>query len=115
MIRVVKVPLRRNVLFAEWAHHMNHASRYVYNRAVSEYLYGGEYMERVVVDILQPFKLPDMLDDFTSGTLKDDYQAYDFGPSKQKLKYGMYKQLTRWRAEYTWVRECPVSFGRGAI
>ncbi len=115
MIRIVKVPLRKDVLFAEWAHRTNHASRYVYNQAVSEYLFGGEYMERVVVDILQPFKLPNTLDDFTSGTLEDDYQAYDFGPSKYALKYGMYKQLTEWRAKHTWLRECPMVFGRGAI
>ena len=94
MIRVIRVPLRRDMQFAEWAHRMSHVSRYVYNRAVSEYLFGGGYMERVVVDILQSFKLPDTLDDFTSGTLEDDYQAYDFGPSKEALKYGMYKQLT---------------------
>ena len=55
-------------------------------------------MERVVVDILQSFKLPDTLEGVTSGTLGDDYQAYDFGPSKYMLKYGMYKQLTKWRA-----------------
>ncbi len=114
MIRIVKVPLRRDVLFAEWAHRTNHASRYVYNRTVSEYLFGGEYMERVVVDILQPFKLPGKLD-FTSGMLDDDYHTYDFGPSKMALKYGMFKQLTEWRAEHTWLRECPTSFGRGAI
>ncbi len=71
-------------------------------------------MERVVVDILQPFKLPDKLD-FTSGTPDDDYQAYDFGLSKKALKYGMFKQLTEWRAEHAWLRECPASFGRGAI
>ena len=71
-------------------------------------------MERVVVDILQPFKLPDKLD-FTSGMLDDDYHTYDFGPSKRALKYGMFKQLTEWRAEHAWVRECPISFGRGAI
>ncbi len=115
MIRAIKVPLRRDVQFAEWTRRMSHVSRYVYNRAISEYLYGGEYTERVVVDILRPFKLPDMLDDFISGTLEDDYQAYDFGPSKKALKYGMYKQLTGWRARHAWVRECPVSFGRGAI
>ena len=114
MIRIIKVPLRRDVLFAEWAHRTNHASRYVYNRAVSEYLFGGEYMERVVVDILQPFKLPGKLD-FTSGMLDDDYHTYDFGPSKRALKYGMHKQLTGWRAKHTWLRECPTSFGRGAI
>ena len=102
------------MLFAEWAHRTNHASRYVYNRAVSEYLFGGEYMERVVVDILQPFKLPGKLD-FTSGMLDDDYHTYDFGPSKRALKYGMHKQLTGWRAKHTWLRECPTSFGRGAI
>ncbi len=90
MIQIVKVPLRRDVRFAEWVHRTNHASRYVYNRAVSEYLFGGEYMERVVVDILQPFKLPGKLD-FTSGMLDDDYHTYDFGPSKMALKYGMFK------------------------
>ncbi len=115
MIRIVKVPLRKDVLFVEWAHRTNHASRYVYNRAVSEYLFGGEYMERVVVDILQPFKLPGKLGGFTSGTLDDDYHTYDFGPSKRALKYGMFKQLTGWRAKHTWLRECPASFGRGAI
>ncbi|MYB29507.1 MAG: transposase [Cenarchaeum sp. SB0663_bin_5] len=115
MIRIVKVPLRRDKLFVEWAHRMGHVTRYVYNRAVSEYLFDGEYMERVVVDILQPFKLPNTLDSFTSSTLDDYYQVYDFGPSKRRLKYGMYKQLTKWRAKHTWLRECPVSFGRGAI
>ncbi len=72
-------------------------------------------MERVVVDILQPFKLPDTLDDFTSGTLEDDYQAYDFGPSKKALKYGMYKKLTVWRVESDWIGDLPVAFGRGAM
>ncbi len=104
-----------DVLFAEWAHRTNHASRYVYNRAVSEYLFGGEYMERVVVDILQPFKLPNTLKGVTSGTLNGDYHTYDFGSSKRALKYGMHKQLTGWRAKHTWLRECPTSFGRGAI
>ena len=107
--------MRRDELFVEWAHRMGHVTRYVYNRAVSEYLFGGEYMERVVVDILQPFKLPNILDGFTSGTLDGYYHTYDFGPSKRRLKYGMYKQLTGWRAKHTWLRECPVSFGRGAI
>ncbi len=114
MTRVVKVPLRRDVRFAEWVRHMNHTSRYVYNRAVSEYLYSGKYMERVVVDILQPFKLPGKLD-FTSGMLDDDYHTYDFGPSKNVLKYGMFKQLTEWRAEHAWVSDLPMVFGRGAI
>ena len=71
-------------------------------------------MERVAVDILQPFKLPGKLD-FTSGMLDDDYHTYDFGPSKRRLKYSMFKQLTVWRAEHAWLRECPVVFGRGAI
>ncbi|MYB29859.1 MAG: transposase [Cenarchaeum sp. SB0663_bin_5] len=114
MIRIIKVPLRRDVLFAEWAHHTNHASRYVYNRAVSEYLYSEKYFKRVVVDILHPFKLPGK-SSFTTGMLDDYYQAYDFSPSKRALKYGMFKQLTGWRAEHTWLRECPMVFGRGAI
>ncbi|MXY61627.1 MAG: hypothetical protein F4Y82_05915 [Cenarchaeum sp. SB0665_bin_23] len=114
MIQIVKVPLRRDVSFAEWIHRTNHASRYVYNRAVSEYLFSGEYMARVVVNILQSFKLPGKLD-FTSGMLNDGYHTYDFEPTKKVLKYGMYKQLTEWRAKHAWVRECPVSFGRGAI
>ncbi len=115
MIRIVRVPLYRDELFADWAHRMGHVVRYVYNRAVSEYMFGGEYMERVVVDILQPFKLPNTLDGFTSATLEDDYQAYDFGPSKRKLKYAMYKQLTEWRAESDWISDLPMVFGRGAI
>ena len=86
MIRVVKVSLLRDVPFAEWVHRMGHVSRHVYNRTVSEYLYDDEYTGRVVVDILQPFKLPDTRDDFTSGTLEDDYQVYDFGPPKKACR-----------------------------
>lgn len=55
---------------------MGHMSRYVYNRAVSEYLFGGEYIE----------VLPD--------------KGYESVQSKSVLKFGMFKQLTVTRKAY---------------
>ena len=47
--------------FAGWVRLADHASDYIYNRAVSEYLFGGDYMDRVVVDVPadpKHFRLP---------------------------------------------------------
>ncbi len=109
MIRVVKVPLRRDVQFAEWASRVGHVSRYVYNRAVSEYLC-GEYAERGIVDT--PVKKKQSRDVKICG---DVHHIYERRASDNMMLYGMYKQLTEWRAKRAWMRECPASFGRGAI
>ena len=53
---------------------MSHASRYVYNRAVFTYLFGGDYLNRVVVDLPDHpkyFRPPSGGDRFVSGTLLD--------------------------------------------
>lgn len=44
IVHLYKVQLRRDVHLAEWTHHMGHVSRYVYNRTVSEYLFGIEVL-----------------------------------------------------------------------
>ena len=113
-VKVVRVKVKHDGGFARWAHHTNHASRHVYNRAVSTYLFGGYYLDRVVVDLLEPFRLPKN-GDVVGGDLTTSYQAYEFGPSEYAMKYGMYKELTGWRAQHEWLRDCPRAYGRGAI
>ena len=145
--KVVKVRLKHNRKFAEWIHLVNHTSRHVYNRAVSTCLFGGGYLDRVVVDLPDSpeyFRLPSGGDGVAAGTLLDGdlpddpsgfglprggygviggtilgldgtYQAYGFGPSEKMMKYGLFKELTAWRAQLDWLRDLPVAFGRGAI
>ena len=74
VIKVIKVRLRHDRGLAEWVCRMSHASRYVYNRAVSTYLFGGDYLNRVVVDLPDHpkyFRPPSGGDRFVSGTLLD--------------------------------------------
>lgn len=144
VIKVVKVRVTHDRKFAEWAHAVNHASRYAYNRAVSTYLFGGDYLNLVVADLpdhpehfrlpvgggvvggtlLGPpdhsggFELPRGGYGVVAGTLPGldgTYQAYAFGPSERVMKYGMFKELTAWRAALDWLRDCPVAYQRGAI
>ena len=119
--RVVKIRLKHDRRFAEWVDVVNHASRYVYNRAVSTYLFGGDYLGRVVADLPttpDSFRLPRNGDGVVGGNLvvaDGHYHAYAFGPSETVMKYGMFKELTGWRAETGWLRDCPMAYGRGAI
>lgn len=76
--KVVRVRLRHDSRFTDWVTCINHASRYAYNRAVSEFLF-------------------------------DDDNDRDFGA------YGMYNMLTGWRVDHEWLRDCPVTYARGAI
>ena len=145
--KTVRVRLKHDRKFAEWVHRVSHAPRHVYNRAVSGYLFGGDYLDRVVVDLPDDpeyFRLPGGDAGVVSGTLleadlPDDpagfelprggsgviggtilgldgtYQAYGFSASGMVLKYGMFKELTAWRAQHGWLRDLPVAYQRGAI
>lgn len=119
--KVLRIRLKHDAKFAGWAAKMNHTSRYVYNRAVSTYLFSGDYLDRVVADLPatpRSFRLPARRDGVAGGNLAavDGHcQAYAFGLSSNAMKYGMFKELTVWRAEQNWLRDCPVAFGRGAI
>lgn len=67
---VVKIRLKHDGEFAEWVDVVNHASRYVYNRAVSTYLFGGNYLDRVVTDLPNNpkyFRLPGGEDGVVAG------------------------------------------------
>ena len=113
--KVIRMHLRHNRGFAEWVARINHTTRYVYNRAVDEYLFGGEYLDRVVVEQLaKPFKIP-AKGKVALGNLYEVEYVYDTAPSEYALKYGMMKELTKWRAELDYVRDCPAAYGRGAI
>ena len=141
--RVVRVRLKHDRKFAEWAHQVNHTSRHVYNRAVSTYLFGGDYLDRVVVDLPdnpKRFRLPGGDGVAASTLLEGDrpgglelphggpgvvggtllgldgtWQAYRFGPSERAMKYGMFRELTGWRAQHAWLREHPLAYQRGAV
>ncbi len=112
--KVVRIRVKHDGGFAEWANQTNHASRHVYNKAVSEFLFSGDYLDRVVVDVLEPFKLPKN-GGVVRGDLTTFYQAYEFGPSERVMKYGLFKELTAWRAQHGWLRDCHSSYERGAI
>lgn len=119
--KVVRIRLKHDRKFAGWAAKANHASRYVYNRAVSTYLFGGDYLDRVVVDLPDDpkhFRLPGGEDDMVVGVLATQdghWHSYRFGPSERAMKYGMFKELTGWRAELDWLRDLPLAYGRGAV
>ena len=113
-IMVVRVKVKHDRTFAEWAHDVNHASRHVYNKTVSEFLFSGNYLDRVVVDLLEPFNLPKN-GGVVGGDLNTFYQAYNFGPSETVMKYGLFKELTTWRAQHEWLCVCPLTYQRGAI
>lgn len=117
--KVVRIRLKHDGGFAEWVAKANHASRHVYNRAVSGFLFGGDYLDRVMVDLPtapESFRLPGRKDGTVSGnlvTVNGHYHAYVFGPSETVMKYGMFKELTGWRAQYAWLRDLPTAYGRG--
>lgn len=77
-------------------------------------MFSGDYLDRIVVDLLEPFKLPKNGGVVQSG-LSTFYQAYEFGPSEYALKYGLFKELTNWRVRHEWLRYCHNSYQRGAI
>ena len=77
--------------------------------------FGGEITDRVVVDLLEPFKLPKNKSDVQSGSLDQMYQAYEFGPRSRNARFTLNKELTTWRAENEWVRGIPAAYGRYAI
>ena len=119
--RVVRIRLKHDRGFAGWVNAANHASRYVYNRAVSTYLFGGGYLDRVVVGLPatpDSFRLPDREGGVVGGNLAAvtwHCHAHAFGPSGMAMKYGMFKELTGWRAGTGWLRDCPLAYERGAI
>ena len=113
-IKVVRVNVKHDGEFARWVHDVNPTSRHVYNKAASEFLFSDDYLDSVVVDLLEPFKLPKN-GDVVGGDLTTFYQAYNFGPSETVMKYGLFKELTAWRAQHEWLRVCPMAYERGAI
>ena len=42
------------------------------------------------------------------------YQTYGFGPNNQTIRYDVYGELTKRRASYDWLCECPAAYGRSA-
>lgn len=119
--KVVRIRLKHDRRFAGWVDVANHASRYAYNRAVSGLLFGGGYLDRMVVDLPttpDSFRLPARKSGIVGGnlvTVTGHYHAHAFGPSERAMKYGMFKELTGWRAETDWLRDCPLAYERGAI
>lgn len=115
-----KIRLERDPGFAEWARRACNPARYVYNRAVSECLFSGDRMERVVADLPagpDAFWLPEGPDDITYGSLAMDgaHHEYCAQPTAHELRRGIYNNLTRWRSEAEWLRGCPTAYERGAI
>ena len=100
--KVVKVRLRHNTELYEWAASASNTARYVYNNAVSTYLFSGEMAERVVISY-KPKKKSKML------------HVYAFKGSSKSDRFTLNKELTKLRAEYEWLRKLPVAYGRAAI
>ena len=115
-----KIRLERDPEFTEWARRADKSTRYVYNRAVSECLFSGDHMERVVADLPagpDAFWLPEGAGDATCGSLNMDgaHHEYCAQPTAHEMRRVIYGKLTRWRSEAEWLRGCPTAYERGAI